>query len=78
MCILGFDFPSTCRRPEASPVRGLLQYVPPGDNRWTTDRAEFDELIALTKDSAPGPDRIPYGAYKRAGELGSQFLLVSA
>ena len=25
-------------------------------------RTEFDELIALKKDSAPGPDGIPYGA----------------
>ena len=35
---------------------------------------EFDELIATKKDSAPGPDGIPYGAYKCAGGLGSQFL----
>ena len=44
------------------------------DIRWTIDRAEFDDLLALKKDSAPGPDGIPYGACKCARNLGSQFL----
>ena len=34
----------------------------PGDIRWTIDQAEFDDLHALKKDSAPGPDGIPHGA----------------
>ena len=40
-----------------------LRYVQqaPDDIRWTTDQAEFDDLLALKKDSAPGPDGIPYG-----------------
>ena len=38
----------------------------PADIRWTIDLAEFDELIALKKDSAPGPDGIPYGVYRCA------------
>ena len=29
------------------------------DISWTIDQAEFDELLALKKDSAPGPDGIP-------------------
>ena len=44
----------------------------PDDISWTVDQAEFDELLALKKDSAPGPDGIPYGVY--AGGLGSKFL----
>ena len=44
------------------------------DIRWTIDKTEFDELIALKKDSAPGLDGIPFGACKCAGWLGSQFL----
>ena len=34
----------------------ILRYVQKalGDIRWTIDRTEFDELIALKKDSAPG------------------------
>ena len=32
-------------------------------SRWTIDRTEFHELIVMTKDSSPGPDGIPYGAY---------------
>ena len=54
----------------------ILRYVQqaPDDIRWTIDQAEFDDLLALKKDSAPGPDRIPYGAYRCAGGLGSEFL----
>ena len=62
--------------PETSPARKILRNVQkdPDDIRWTTDRTEFDELISLVKDSAPGPDGIPYGAFWCAGGLGSQFL----
>ena len=50
-------------------MRDILRYVQkaPDDIRWTIDRTEFDELIAVKKDSAPGPDGIPYGAYRCAG-----------
>ena len=53
----------------------ILRFVQkaPDDFRWTIDRTEFDELIAMKKDSAPDPDGIPYGAYRCAGGLGSQF-----
>ena len=34
----------------------------------------FDELMAGKKESAPGPDGIPYSLYKCAGGLGSPFL----
>ena len=54
----------------------ILRYVQkaPDDIHWTIDQTEFDELIATKKDSALGPDGIPYGAYGCAGGLGSQFL----
>ena len=73
-------YSSTCGRPETSPRHRLheeiLRHVQqaPDDIRWTFDRTEFDELIALEKDSALGPDGIPYGACKCAGRLGFQFL----
>ena len=43
----------------------ILRYVQQAldDIRWTVDQAEFNDLLALTKHSAPGPDGIPYGAY---------------
>ena len=41
---------------------------------WTFHKAEFDHILALKKDSAPGTDGIPYVAYRCAGNLGSQFL----
>ena len=34
----------------------------PDDICWTFHKAEFDDLLALKKDSAPGTDGIPYGA----------------
>ena len=51
----------------------ILRYVQKAADeiRWTIDHTEFDELIALKKDSAPGPDGTPHGAYKCAGGLGS-------
>ena len=54
----------------------ILRYVQraPDDIRWTIDKTAFDDLIVLKKHSAPGPDGIPCGAYKCAGNLGSQFL----
>ena len=42
----------------------------PDDIRWEIDRNEFDELMAATKESAQGPDGIPYGLYRCAGGLG--------
>ena len=39
----------------------------------TIDQAEFD-VLALKKDSAHGPDGIPYGVYRCAGGFGSKFL----
>ena len=53
-----------------------LRYVQqaPDDISRTIDQTEFDDVLALKKDSAPGPDGIPYGAYRCAGGLGSQFL----
>ena len=53
-----------------------LRYVQqaPDDIGWTIDKTKLDDLLALKKDSAPGPDGIPYGACRCAGGLGSQFL----
>ena len=55
----------------------ILRYVQkaPGDIRWTIDRSEFDDLIASKKDSAPGPDGIPYGVFisVREGWVASSF-----
>ena len=57
----------------------ILRYVQqaPDDISWTIDQAEFDDVLALKKDSALGPDGIPYGAYRCAGGGGgliSKFL----
>ena len=47
----------------------ILRHVQqaPDDIIRTVDQTEFDGLLALKKDSAPGPDGIPYGVYRCAG-----------
>ena len=54
----------------------ILRFVQqaPDDINWALDQAEFDDLLASKKDSAPGPDGTPYGIYRCAGGLGSKFL----
>ena len=54
----------------------ILSYVQrvPDSICWEIDRNEFDELLAIKKESAPGPDGIPYSLYRCAGGLGSRFL----
>ena len=54
----------------------ILRFVQhaPHDIRWTTEKTEFDDLLALKKDSAPGPDGIHHVVYGCAGGLGSKFL----
>ena len=72
----GSTFQARAEGPRHHQFEHLLQYVQkaPDDIRWTIDRTEFDELIALKKDSAPGLHGIPYDACKCAEGLGSQFL----
>ena len=64
------------RARDITSTKDILRYVQKALNniRWTIDKTEFDELIAMKKDSASRPDRIPYCAYRCAGGLGSQFL----
>ena len=54
----------------------ILSYVQraPDSICWENDRNEFDELSAIKKESAPGPEGIPFGLYRCAGGLGSRFL----
>ena len=54
----------------------ILRFVQqsPDDINRAPDQAEFDDLLASKKDSAPEPDGIPYGVYRCAGGLGSKFL----
>ena len=72
----GLTFQARAEGPRHHQFENLLQHVQkaPDDVRWVIDRTEFDELIAMKKDSAPCPDGIPYGAYRCAGGLGTHFL----
>ena len=47
----------------------------PDEIQWQIDKQEFDEILATKKrESAPGPDGIPYRIYWCAGGLGSCLL----
>ena len=72
----GTIFQARVEGPRHHLYENILRYVQkaPDDIRWTIDKTEFDDLIALKKDLAPGLDGIPYGAYRCTGNLGSQFL----
>ena len=73
---LFFHLPGSCSGPRYYQHEETLRFVKqaPDDINWTIDQAEFDDLLALKKDSASGPDGIPYGVYRCAGGLGSKFL----
>jgi exonuclease III len=44
----------------------FIQQVPP-NLKWIVDREGFYEVMARPRDSAPGPDGIPFGAWRAAG-----------
>ena len=44
------------------------------DVQWIIVKQEFDEMLATKRESALGPDGIPYSNYRCAGGLGSQLL----
>jgi hypothetical protein len=50
----------------ALPIMQFTQVVPPGLS-WAIDREGFHEVMAKPRDSAPGPDGIPFGAWRAAG-----------
>ena len=55
------NFPSTPEGPRHHQHEDILRFVQhaPDDIGWTIDKTECDDLLALKKDSAPGPDGIP-------------------
>ena len=74
--VVGTIFQAREEGPRHHQHEDILRYVQhaPDDISWTIDQAEFDELLALKKDLAPGPVGIPCGVYRCAGGLGSKFL----
>ena len=71
----GSTFQAGVEGPRHHQFENLLQHVQkaPDDIRWVIDRTEFDELIVMKKDSAPGPDGICMALVGVQGGLGSQF-----
>ena len=53
----------------------LFVQLAPLDLNWTVGLDEFEELLASERESAPGPDGLPYSVYRSAGGFGAQFSL---
>ena len=68
----GTIFQARVEGPRHHQHEDVFRYVQqaPDDIRWTLYRTEFDELIAMKTDSAPGADGIRYGPFRCAGETG--------
>ena len=54
----------------------MLAFVQPAPNdlNWNIGLDEFEELLASKRESAPGPDGLPYSVYRSAGGVGTKFL----
>ena len=54
----------------------MLSFVQPAphDMKWAVGLDEFEELLASKRESAPGPDGLPYSVYRSAGGTGAKFL----
>ena len=73
----GATFQARAEGPRHHQFKNLLQFIQkaPDDIRWVIDRNEFDELIAVKKESAPGPDAIPVWRLQMCGRLGLPVLI---
>ena len=66
------DIPNDC----AEAMLALLQHAPP-DLRWNIGLDEFNEILASKRESAPGPDGLPFFLYRSAGGIGVRFLFAA-
>jgi hypothetical protein len=58
------------RKIQAEAALQVMPFIPvvPEGIAWELDRIEFGELVARPRDGAPGPDGIPYSAWRCAGD----------
>ena len=58
-------FQARAEGPRHHQYENILRHVQkaPDDIRWVIDNNEFDELMVTKKESAPGPDGIPYSFF---------------
>ena len=72
----GSIFQARVEGPKHHQFENILRHVQKAADgiRWVIDRTEFDELIALKKDSAPGLTEFRMALERCARGLGSQFL----
>jgi hypothetical protein len=58
------------RKIQAEAALEIMPFTPhvPENIVWKLDKYAFGELVAKPRDGAPGPDGIPYGAWRLAGQ----------
>ncbi len=58
------------RKISAEEALEVMPHTPvvPANVEWRLDRIQFGELVARPRDGAPGPDGLPYSAWRLAGE----------
>ena len=47
------------------------------DMNWAIGLNEFEQLLFSNRESAPGPDALPYNVYCAAGGIGAKFLFAA-
>ena len=57
----------------------MLSFVEPATRgmNWTTEVSAFEEMLASKRESAPGPDGLPFCVHCSAGGIGAKFLLAA-
>ena len=53
---------------------GVPPLPPASDPKWLVDKEHIKQAIAIAKESAPGPDGIPYKAWKKLGDTAVEVL----
>ena len=53
----------------------MLSFVVPAlrEKNWAVEFSALEEMLASKRESAPGPDRLPYCVYRSAGGVGAKF-----
>ena len=64
-----FSRRETARHRIQSWLVGVPPLPPAFDPKWSVNKEHIEQTITIAKESAPGPDGIPYNAWKKLGVL---------
>ena len=64
--------------PEGGRGQAVIGLPPRESPEWTLQEKDVEEAVNQTSDTSPGPDQIPYLAWRRLGRLGNKILFEAA